>query len=115
MTIEFVPQVEDKLSPIERLEALCDPRIGALPVGEVGEQSRVTVDASYNRTADDEARFESGFSERFAQDVIAQAGPKTPQPPDTAHSPAHRRMWTQFALRSRAVRRPRPCPVLARH
>ena len=25
MTIEFVPQVEDKLSPIERLEALCDP------------------------------------------------------------------------------------------
>ena len=24
MTIEFVPQVEDKLSPIERLEALCD-------------------------------------------------------------------------------------------
>jgi hypothetical protein len=33
--------------------------------------------------------FLSGFSERFAQDVIAQAGPKTPQPPDTAHSPAH--------------------------
>ena len=25
MTIEFVPQVEEKLSPIERLEALCDP------------------------------------------------------------------------------------------
>jgi acetyl-CoA carboxylase carboxyltransferase component len=24
MTIEFVPQVEDKLTPIERLEALCD-------------------------------------------------------------------------------------------
>ena len=24
MTIEFVPQVEDKLSPVERLEALCD-------------------------------------------------------------------------------------------
>ena len=33
--------------------------------------------------------FLSGFSERFAQDVIAQVGPKTPQPPDTAHSPAH--------------------------
>ena len=32
--------------------------------------------------------FLSGFSERFAQDVIAQVGPKTPQPPDTAHSPA---------------------------
>ena len=25
MTIEFVPQVEEKLSPVERLEALCDP------------------------------------------------------------------------------------------
>jgi acetyl-CoA carboxylase carboxyltransferase component len=25
MTIEFVPQVDEKLSPIERLEALCDP------------------------------------------------------------------------------------------
>jgi hypothetical protein len=33
--------------------------------------------------------FVSGFSERFAQDVIAQVGPKTPPPPDTAHSPAH--------------------------
>jgi hypothetical protein len=32
--------------------------------------------------------FISGFSERFAQDVIAQVGPKTPQPPDTASSPA---------------------------
>jgi hypothetical protein len=35
--------------------------------------------------------FVSGFSERFAQDVIAQVEPKTtPPPPDTAHSPAHR-------------------------
>ena len=25
MTIEFVPQVDEKLSPLERLEALCDP------------------------------------------------------------------------------------------
>ena len=33
--------------------------------------------------------FLSGFSERFAQDVIEQAVPKTPQPPDTARSPAH--------------------------
>jgi hypothetical protein len=32
--------------------------------------------------------FLSGFSERFAQDVIAQAGPKTPQPPDTGRLPA---------------------------
>jgi hypothetical protein len=33
--------------------------------------------------------FISGFSERFAQDVIAQVDPKaTPPPPDTAHSPA---------------------------
>jgi hypothetical protein len=32
--------------------------------------------------------FLSGFSERFAQDVIAQVGPKAPQPPDTARSPA---------------------------
>jgi hypothetical protein len=32
--------------------------------------------------------FISGFSERFAQDVIAQVGPKAPQPPDTARSPA---------------------------
>jgi hypothetical protein len=32
--------------------------------------------------------FVSGFSERFAQDVIAQVGPKAPQPPDTARSPA---------------------------
>jgi hypothetical protein len=31
--------------------------------------------------------FLSGFSERFAQDVIAQAAPTTPQPPDTARSP----------------------------
>jgi hypothetical protein len=33
--------------------------------------------------------FLSGFSERFAQDVIEQATPKTPPPPDTAHLPAH--------------------------
>jgi hypothetical protein len=33
--------------------------------------------------------FLSGFSERFAQDVIEQATPKTPQPPDTGHLPAH--------------------------
>jgi hypothetical protein len=35
--------------------------------------------------------FLSGFSERFAQDVIAQADPQaaTPPPPDTARSPAH--------------------------
>jgi hypothetical protein len=34
--------------------------------------------------------FISGFSERFAQDVIAQVDPKkSPPPPDTAHSPAH--------------------------
>jgi len=34
--------------------------------------------------------FLSGFSERFAQDVIAQVDPtKTPPPPDTARSPAH--------------------------
>jgi hypothetical protein len=34
--------------------------------------------------------FLSGFSERFAQDVIAQATPPTtPPPPDTARSPAH--------------------------
>jgi hypothetical protein len=33
--------------------------------------------------------FVSGFSERFAQDVIAQVDPKKTQPPpDTAHSPA---------------------------
>jgi hypothetical protein len=32
--------------------------------------------------------FVSGFSERFAQDVIAQVDPKK-TPPDTAHSPAH--------------------------
>ena len=34
--------------------------------------------------------FISGFSERFAQDVIAQVDPKkSPPPPDTAHSPTH--------------------------
>jgi hypothetical protein len=32
--------------------------------------------------------FLSGFSERFAQDVIEQAVPKSPPPPDTAHLPA---------------------------
>jgi len=32
--------------------------------------------------------FLSGFSERFAQDVIEQAVPKTQPPPDTAHLPA---------------------------
>jgi hypothetical protein len=34
--------------------------------------------------------FLSGFSERFAQDVIAQVAPTTPPPPDTARSPASR-------------------------
>ena len=34
--------------------------------------------------------FLSGFSERFAQDVIEQAVPKSQPPPDTAHSPASR-------------------------
>jgi hypothetical protein len=33
--------------------------------------------------------FLSGFSERFAQDVIAEGASKTPQLPDTGHSPAH--------------------------
>jgi hypothetical protein len=33
--------------------------------------------------------FLSGFSERFAQDVIEQAVPKSQPPPDTAHLPAH--------------------------
>jgi hypothetical protein len=33
--------------------------------------------------------FLSGFSERFAQDVIAQGAAKTQPLPDTAHSPAH--------------------------
>jgi hypothetical protein len=33
--------------------------------------------------------FLSGFSERFAQDVIEQAVPKSQQPPDTTHLPAH--------------------------
>jgi hypothetical protein len=33
--------------------------------------------------------FLSGFSERFAQDVIAEGTPKTPPLPDTARSPAH--------------------------
>jgi hypothetical protein len=32
--------------------------------------------------------FLSGFSERFAQDVIEQAVPKSQPPPDTAHLPA---------------------------
>ena len=35
---------------------------------QVGEQSRITVDASYNRTSDDEARFERGFSENLGQE-----------------------------------------------
>jgi hypothetical protein len=34
--------------------------------------------------------FLSGFSERFAQDVIEQAVPKSPPPPDTEHLPASR-------------------------
>jgi hypothetical protein len=34
--------------------------------------------------------FLSGFSERFAQDVIEQAVPKSQPPPDTAHLPAPR-------------------------
>ena len=39
MTIEFVPQVEDKLSPIERLEALCDP--GSLTLLRSDVRSRI--------------------------------------------------------------------------
>jgi hypothetical protein len=34
--------------------------------------------------------FVSGFTERFAQDVIEQVSPKTPPPPDTARLPASR-------------------------
>jgi hypothetical protein len=42
---------------------------GVMSLGtQLGDHHRVTFDASYNRTADDEARFERGFSENLGQE-----------------------------------------------